>query len=295
MLRFALAGMFVFLPLVAQHSDIDTKSVTELIRYNERWPQTADIRISDPVDAPEMPGYRRIAAQFLRDGKPLAQRMYYVSADGKHLADATTFEIGHKPFEDRINRMRLGSAPSYGPAGAPVSLVIFSDFECPFCAKEAKILRDNVAKDFPKEVRVFFKDYPLDFHKWSKDAAIAGRCVYRQNPEKFWKYHDWMFAHQSELDGQNLRDRIGGWASSAGVDRTALETCFDTRATEAEVEQNKQEGFALGVAGTPAVFLNGRALEAGRDWDILSYYIRYEVNAQEAERCCAVGAAAEKK
>ena len=183
----------------------------------------------------------------------------------------------------------MSDAPGYGPPTAPVSLVMFSDFQCSFCASDAKMFRENVPKYFPDQVRVMFKDYPMEMHAWAMDAAIAGRCIYHVSTQKFWEYHDWMFAHQKEISAENVRAKIREWADSAQFDSAGLDKCVETRATEAEVKQSIADGLALEIDGTPAMFINGRLIEPGREWDVIKYYINYELKAAPAlDSCCTV-------
>lgn len=277
------------LTLLSQETSLDQKAVAGIVRYNERWPQKWAIRILDTRSKTELPGYRKVLAQALVAGHIVSQKVYYVSPDGSHVIQASIFQVGEKPFAGDVARMHLSDAPSYGPLAAPVSLVLFSDFQCPFCASEAKMFREKIPRDFPQQVRVLFKDYPMDMHPWAMDAAIAGRCIYHVRPQEFWAYHDWMFAHQREVNAQNVRDKIMEWAASAQLDSAALDKCFASPATEAEVRQSMADGLALGIDGTPAMFLNGRLIEPGREWDVIKYYIDYELNSAPAlENCCTV-------
>jgi protein-disulfide isomerase len=284
-----VAGIMLAVPLVAQESSLDKKAIAEIVRYNERWPQKWEIRVVDATGATELPQYRKILAQGIVRDNVVAQKIYYLSPDGSRVIKANTFQVGQKPFNANVARMHISDAPAYGPPSAPVSLVLFSDFECPFCASHAKMLRENVPKDFPDQVRVLFKDYPRDMHPWAMDAAIAGRCIYHASAQKFWDYHDWMFARQQEINAQNVKGKIMEWAGSAQFDSAGLAKCVDSRATEAEVRQSMADGLALEVDGTPAMFLNGRMIEAGREWDVIKYYINYELKAAPGlESCCTV-------
>jgi protein-disulfide isomerase len=290
-----LAGILLALPLLSQESTLDKKAVAEIVRYNERWPQKWTIRIVDAAAATELPGYRKILAQGIDADHIVIQKTYYVSPDGSRVIQANIFPVGEKPFNGDLSRMHLSDAPSYGPPTAPVSLVLFSDFQCPFCASDAKMFRENIPRDFPHEVRVIFKDYPMHMHPWAMDAAIAGRCIYHARAQAFWAYHDWMFAHQRDVNAQNVRRKIMDWAASAQFDSAALETCLASHAAEAEVRQSMADGLALGIDGTPALLLNGRAIEPGREWDVIKYYIDYELNAAPAlESCCTVQLPAKK-
>jgi protein-disulfide isomerase len=183
--------------------------------------------------------------------------------------------------------------PSFGTPGAPVTLVVFSDFECPFCRDEAKIIRENIQKEFGNDVRVYYKEFPLVMiHPWAMKSAVAGRCVFRANPALFWDYHDWIFDKQPEMTPDNVQSKIIEWAGTKGLDTLQLGRCIDTSATEPEVRKNMAEGLSLGVDRTPTMFLNGRLVEAGQ-WDQLKGRIAFELGYQKTaknagEKCCEV-------
>jgi protein-disulfide isomerase len=155
-------------------------------------------------------------------------------------------------------QLNLERQPSFGPADAPVTIVEFGDFECPACRAEAPLMRELIPQSFPNQVRIVFKDYPLEsIHPWARAAAIAGRCVFRQNPEAFWRFYDWDYDNQDDITVENLKTRVLGWAAGNGVNSAQLESCIDSKATDAEVAQNIADGKAAGVHGTPTVFVNG--------------------------------------
>ena len=118
---------------------------------------------------------------------------------------------------------------------------------------------------------------------------MAGRCIYDTDAQKFWGYHDWIFGHQPEINSHNVREKILGWSASAHLDAAEIGKCIESRASEPEIRQSRDEGLALEVPGAPTVFLNGRMLEPGREWDIIKYYIEYELDAAQPERCCVTG------
>ena len=154
--------------------------------------------------------------------------------------------------------LNLEHQPSFGPADAPVTIVEFGDLQCPSCRAEAPLLRELIPELYPNKVRIVFKDYPLEsIHPWARAASIAGRCVFRQNPQAFWKFYDWDYQNQDDTTVENLRSRVLGWARGNGIDSAQLESCIDTKATDAEVAQNISEGKTAGVRGTPTLFVNG--------------------------------------
>jgi protein-disulfide isomerase len=170
--------------------------------------------------------------------------------------------------------------------------VEFSDYQCGFCKEEAKMLRDNLLSAYPKQVRLYFKDYPLEqIHPWAKAGAIAGRCVFLQSPAAFWDYHDWIFEHQSEITPENLKAKVQEFAKGKEIDALQLGRCLDTRATEAEVNQSIAEASALNVNSTPTLFINGRRIVGRVDWptlrNIIDYEIEYQKTAKNAGEDCA--------
>jgi protein-disulfide isomerase len=172
---------------------------------------------------------------------------------------------------------------------------VFGDFECPFCKAEASTLRQQIPAAFPGKVRVYFMDFPLDsIHPWARPASIAGRCVLRQSSDAFWKYHDWIYDQQTEINPDNFNTKLMEWAGKSGVDSVQLGRCVDSKATEAEVNRTQQMGQSIGVDATPTLFLNGRKLvDQMAQWPTLQQLITLEIDhqakvAQEAEKCCTV-------
>src|SRR5215467_13292999 len=144
----------------------------------------------------------------LSSGNATQDATFYVSKDGQKILQGSVFDVKDNPFKPELDKLKTDLAPNFGTPGAPVVLVLFSDFQCPFCKEEAKMLRTNLLSAYPKQVRAYFKDMPLDqIHPWARPAAIAGRCVFKQNAAAFWDYHDWMYDHQGEITKENFRDK----------------------------------------------------------------------------------------
>ncbi len=150
--------------------------------------------------------------------------------------------------------------PSRGPANAPVTIVEFSDFECPFCSRANEALA-QVEAAYQGKVRVVFRDYPLPFHANAQKAAEAGQCAHEQG--KFWALHDKMFENQKALDVDSLK----GYAKDAGVDSAKFDACLDEGRMADTVKANMEAGQEAGVSGTPAFFINGTMLSGALPFD----------------------------
>jgi protein-disulfide isomerase len=155
------------------------------------------------------------------------------------------------PLLDEPVKLSIGEAPFKGPADAKVTIVEFSDFQCPYCAKAA-IEAAQVVQKFPKDVRLVFKQFPLDDHSQAALAAEASLAAQAQG--KFWPLHDKMYANFRQIN----RARIFAWATEAGLDMKRFQADLDSHKYAARVHAEEQEGEAAGVGGTPTFFINGK-------------------------------------
>jgi protein-disulfide isomerase len=145
------------------------------------------------------------------------------------------------------------TGPSKGPENAQVTIVEFSDFQCPFCGRAATTL-DEVMKGYEGKVRLVFRHFPLNFHPEAPKAAEASLCAADQG--KFWEYHDKLFQNQRALQVPQLKE----YATQVGLDAGKFNTCLDSGGKAATVQKDMKDGEQLGVTGTPGFFVNGRFL-----------------------------------
>lgn len=143
-----------------------------------------------------------------------------------------------------------GGSPSFGEKDAPVTVVEFSDFECPYCGRASRQLK-QLAELYPKSVRIVFRDFPLSQHKNARAAAEAARCANEQ--ERFWEYHDRLFENPKALGPEELRE----YAEKLGLNMEQFQECLRSDRPKKEVQANLEAGRRFGVEGTPAVFVNG--------------------------------------
>ena len=152
----------------------------------------------------------------------------------------------------RVNVVSAGD-PWTGGKDAPVTIVEFSDFQCPYCRSAEPALKQIRAK-YGDKVKLIYMDFPLGMHAHAMDAAVAGRCAADQN--KFWELHDAMFSDQSKLDAAGLKAS----AAKVGLDSKKFNACFDTKPGAPGIKADQAQGEQLGGTGTPTFFVNGREL-----------------------------------
>lgn len=262
---------------------IDKVKVEAYIRHLFVWPPPIEVTIGDPEPGP-MPGYYELKIRGSQ-GNASQEETFYVSKDGKHMLRGSAFDIEANPFKPDLAKIKTEFQPSFGTPGAPVVLVEFSDFECPYCREEAKMLRQNLLTTYPKEVRFYYMNFPLEtIHPWAKEAAITGRCIFHQNAGAFWDYHDWIFANQDSITPENLKDKVLEFAQGKGVDGPQLSKCIDSRETEEEVDKTRTEGKDLNINSTPTLFVNGRRMVGTVLWADLKRVIDFEIDYQKTAK-----------
>jgi protein-disulfide isomerase len=160
--------------------------------------------------------------------------------------------------------------PSKGPSTAPVRIVAFSEFQCPYCARIGPTLT-KIMETYGDRVQLVFRHYPLPMHSNAHPAAQAAQCAHEQG--KFWEYHDKLFANQRALAGDNLKQ----YAVDLGLNAEQFNTCLDSGKYKGDVDQDFSDGQKLGVRGTPAFFVNGRFLSGARPFEDFQQLIDEEL------------------
>jgi predicted DsbA family dithiol-disulfide isomerase len=161
----------------------------------------------------------------------------------------------------------LAAAHRVGPADAPVQVVVYSDFQCEFCRRLVPVLQ-QVRSDFPQEVAIYYRHYPLPLHPRAFPAAVASECAAEQGV--FWEYHDKLFSEGGDLSDAKLLELAG----SVGLDQPRFTACLKSDRPGQIVEGNLREAERLGLPGAPCVFINGRRVEGALTHERLAKEIR---------------------
>lgn len=154
---------------------------------------------------------------------------------------------------------KTAGEPTWGNADAPIKIVEFTDFQCPYCA-QARDRLTELKKAYGKKLQIVFKNYPLPSHTEARPAAEAGLCVNEQGSDKFWKFHDSLFDNQKAWTAEELK----AYAKKAGADEKKFEECVSSKKFAAQVEASVQEGQKLGVNSTPSFFVNSQLIKGAQ-------------------------------
>ena len=176
---------------------------------------------------------------------PDGQRIYLGDANGNEV---------HIYILSLVSQLPVGASATKGAKNAPVTITIFDDFQCPYCARLVPTI-DKVLEAYPQQVRVVFKHFPLSMHKFARQAAIAS--IAARNQGKFWPMHDELFANYNKLNDAKIREL----AEKIGLDMNKFDADIANPALQQEINLDMQLGTQAGVRGTPAVYINGKQLK----------------------------------
>jgi protein-disulfide isomerase len=181
-------------------------------------------------------------------------------------------EVLLPPYEPpKIQVAAVG--PTKGPADAPVTIVEFSDYECPYCVRAEATVKELLAK-YPGKIKLVYRDYPLPSHAKAPKAAEAAHCAGDQG--KYWELHDKLFTPGAKLEVADLKAH----AREVGLDGGKFDACLDSGAKAKEVETHKKAGDDVGVSGTPAFFINGRPLSGAQPLEAFSAIVDQELKGK---------------
>lgn len=182
----------------------------------------------------------------------------------------------HKLLDDPIT-LAVAGAPVDGPAGARVTLVEFSDFQCPYCYKAAGALRE-ILKAYPNDVKLIFKQFPLDSHSQAAGAALASIAAERQG--KFWPMYDALFAHRQDLSRRSLF----AIAQNLGLDMKRFAADIDSPETKRALARDVNDGDNAGVDATPTIFIDGRRYNGSLDLNAIRPVLDAELKPAAAKK-----------
>ena len=269
MLGLGVAGCHAQAPSTAAGGSISpelTRRIEVMIRSHSEIPPDYVMAVTGRQPS-EVPGYDQITVTFSANGTTSRPINFLLSKDGKTLARWDKYDLSQDP-KDKVtapaNRPSRG-----GSAGAPVSIVVFDDLECPFCAKMNATLWPALLDRYKDQVHVVYVDFPLSQHPWAIHAAVDANCLAAQNGTAYWNYVDNVHAHAADIGGdppslakaQVELDKIA--ADEGGkqkVNAGELDACVKKQ-DDTQVRAFMKQGEGLGVDATPALFINGEKVE----------------------------------
>jgi protein-disulfide isomerase len=205
-----------------------------------------------------------------------------VSADGKRAVTGDILPFGAKPFEDARAKLEKGvNGPAKGPAKAAVTIVEFSDMQCPHCQKAAAGIDQLLAQE--PEAHFVFQNFPLPAHNWAEKAAGYVDCVGRASVagasnEAVWKFIQKTFDEQANITEANADEKLKAIATASGANGDEIAACAVKPETKARIEASLALGKSVGVNGTPTLFINGRNVPGGAPVELMKKIVDFQAS-----------------
>jgi protein-disulfide isomerase len=237
-------------------------TIGSYVQKKYKLPPTATVHMTEEAVLADC--YRRV--RFTSDAANRAFNVsLYLSPDQRFLS-VDLLDSHTDPVTEEIKAalalqatMIKGDYASFGPADAPVTIVEFSDFQCPYCRVASKALHEALDGPDNKNVRLVFRHLPLSMHPWARPAAESAACVKFQNNASFWKVHDFLFDHQPSLTAENISARLGEFVKSVpDIDFAKYQSCLENALSLGTVLKDTEAANTYQVRGTPTLFVNGK-------------------------------------
>jgi protein-disulfide isomerase len=266
---------FVFaasLSLMAQQTSSNqiNRRIERRVRAYAEAPPEAKITLG-ARDASNFAGYDKLPVDIEANGDKKTFN-FLVAKDGSKLLYVREFDLSEDPYTKVMRKIDLRDRPIRGAQDAKVTIVIYDDYQCPFCARSYVTVMNEVMTKYRDRARVIIKDFPLtETHPWALRAAVDSTCIAQNSPAAYWQFSDYVHTHQQEINSKlkpgeadkavsALDDLALKTAERNGVEATKLQTCLAAQIA-VTVQASLAEGKSLGVSATPTMFVNGEEFE----------------------------------
>jgi len=269
--RIFLLFLLVCLGCSAQLAPTElTQRIERQLRASYSVPPTVKVIISS-LHPSEFTNYDAVTVTFDGDGKK-QNFDFLISKDQKTLVRLTKMDLSKDPYAEAMKKIDVEGRPVRGNANAKVVVVNYDDFQCPYCSQVHGTLFPQLLKEYGDRIAFIYKDFPLsEIHPWAIHAAVDANCLAAQNGDAYWEFADYTHANRQTVSAEKgldnqfaALDRVA--LSEAGkfhLDATKLQSCVKDQKDDA-VKASMKEGEALGVSGTPTMFVNGEMLDGAR-------------------------------
>jgi len=270
-------------------ADVDHKIETQ-VRVTYGLPPYVDVSVGPRKPSDTVPGFDQITVK-MSLGEQSQTKELLLSKDGKTLLSVTKMDLTRDPLADIVAKIDLKGRPVRGSKDAKVTVVVYDDFQCPYCSRMHQTLND-LLKVYGDRIKVIYKDYPLvQIHPWSERAAIDSGCLAKQSDGAYWDFADYVHLNGKQIQGEqrplNVQlaevDRITlDVGKRHSVDAAGLESCIKAQSTT-DLKASVKEAESVGVEATPVLFINGEKLDGAVPEDELRLVLDKDLKNVGAE------------
>ncbi|MCK6555473.1 DsbA family protein [Candidatus Binatia bacterium] len=270
----SLVGAGVAVTTAVRAADDPNAKIVDYYRRKANVPPNVTLQVEDVKPSTAFKGAK--SAVIVAGNRKVPVTM---SEDGRYLVFGEVEDITVDPFKAVMEKVAVKNRPFKGGENAKVTIVEYSDFQCPFCTRGYNTMENQVLKEYGDKVKFYYKHFPLPMHPWAQPAAVATECALLQNnKDAYWKLYNFYFEHQKEITPQNLKEKTAEALKDSKIDMAKFNECFDGNKTADEVKAQMTEGQSVGVTGTPGFIINGRLVSGAQPFENFKAVIDDELN-----------------
>lgn len=274
-------------PAGAQVSPDLQKRIERQVRATFNYPPYVDVTVGQRKPSTDFSGFDEIAVQLSFRGQS-QNKQFLVSRDDKVLISTVKMDLTRDPQAEMMAKINIEGRPVRGNKQARVTVVVFDDFQCPYCTRMHQSIVE-VLKTYGDRIKVIYKDYPLfEIHPWAERAALDSNCLARQSEGAYWDFADTVHFNPGQIKGDNRPlegqlaelDRITIDAGKRhAVNAETLQKCISTQSSRTELTASVKEAEAVGVEATPAVIIDGMKIDGAIPVEQLKMILDKELKA----------------
>jgi len=254
------------------------EQIAAYIRKAFNVPANVNITIKENPESKIVPATYPIMVQFR--GERVNQDQEAWVTKNNVLIVGRTFDMSVDPYKKNLDKISMANVPVTGAPDAKVTIVEYSDFQCPYCSQAYVTVKD-LLKIYDGKIKVAYKHLPLsNIHNWAEDAAMASVCVHQQSPEVFWKLSDFLFTNQKSITKDTIGTQLQQFSTDNNLNYEALQKCIADPATKQKVSTDSAEANSLGLNSTPSFVVNGRTVVGSLPEDQFKQVIDEALTAQ---------------
>lgn len=254
------------------------EQIATYIRKAFNVPANVTITIKENAESKSVPGTYPIMVQFRGERVNQDQEAWITKSNV--LIVGRTFDMSVDPYKKNLEKISMNNVPVTGSPDAKVTIVEYSDFQCPYCSTAYVTVKD-LLKVYDGKVKVAYKHLPLtNIHDWAQDAAVASVCVHQQSPEAFWKLSDFLFTNQKSITKETFASKLQQFSTDSKLNYETIQKCIADPATKQKVSSDSAEANGLGLNSTPSFVVNGRTVVGALPEDQFKQIIDEALTAQ---------------
>ena len=247
-------------------ADTPEETLAKYYRKKNNVPPQAKVAVEGLKESTNFKGSKE-GTMVIGEGPSAKRQSFVASNDLKWVVFGDIVDTSVDPAKAVMAKMNLKDEPFSGAKDAKVTIVEYSDFQCPFCKRGYDTVEQQVLKNYDGKVKFYFRHFPLSFHPWAEAAAVAAECAQMQKPDAYWKLYHAFFENQQAVNPQNVKEKAQEYLKDSGIKMDQWNDCYDNKKSLDKVKAEQAEGAALGVTGTPAFFINGRLLVGAQPFE----------------------------